>query len=185
MPSYNYGPLDTISSFPFENFMRKLLKSVRKPSMALQQIIRRWYEVEKNCPKKKVIQFKKVTVHKEHHCGQVPQGVAFTGQFKEAHMEHFVIKINSRDNCVSFENEVALVCNILLVNTEVWFVYQSFANTYNFFEYPVGSDFLGIHKVENVAHALNIRPVTDVTSKNVKLPHGHGFVVVPMIHSRH
>ena len=39
-----YGCLDNVSSFPFENFLGRLKLIVRKPSFALQQIIRRLSE---------------------------------------------------------------------------------------------------------------------------------------------
>ena len=37
----NFGILDNFSSFPFESFLRSLKKMVRKPNLALQQVIRR------------------------------------------------------------------------------------------------------------------------------------------------
>lgn len=40
----NFGSLDTISSFPFENYLMTIKKMVRKPSFPLQQIIRRLSE---------------------------------------------------------------------------------------------------------------------------------------------
>jgi len=154
--------------------------------MALQQVVRRWYEATINLKDKKVGAQEKAKVHKEHHTGVIPQGVAFDRQFKEAHMEHYCIKTNARDNCVSFGNEIALVCNVLLINANIWFVYQSFANVETFFKYPVDSDFLGIFKVSNLANTLKVRPLADVTSKNVILPHDrHAFVVIPIIHSNY
>lgn len=39
-----FGSLDNISAFPFENFLSKLKKMVRKPKFALAQVIRRLSE---------------------------------------------------------------------------------------------------------------------------------------------
>lgn len=36
-----YGKLDNFSAFPFENFMPQLTRKVRKPALALQQVVRR------------------------------------------------------------------------------------------------------------------------------------------------
>lgn len=36
--------LDNVSAFPLENFMRNILNSMRKPSLHLQQVIRRWHK---------------------------------------------------------------------------------------------------------------------------------------------
>ncbi|KAI0217238.1 hypothetical protein LSAT2_030900, partial [Lamellibrachia satsuma] len=40
----NFGHLDSYSAFPFENFLGKLKKLVRKPNFPLQQVIRRLSE---------------------------------------------------------------------------------------------------------------------------------------------
>lgn len=47
-----YGSLDNVSSFPFENLLRKLKRMVRKPSFALQQIKRRLSEQSYMNPRK-------------------------------------------------------------------------------------------------------------------------------------
>lgn len=39
-----FGSLDNISSFPYENYLSKLKRMVRKPEFPLQQIIRRLSE---------------------------------------------------------------------------------------------------------------------------------------------
>lgn len=39
-----YGPLDNVSAFPFENYLGKLKKMIRKPSQPIQQIVRRLSE---------------------------------------------------------------------------------------------------------------------------------------------
>ena len=39
-----FGCLDNISAFPFENFLGKFKRMVRKPSFPLEQVIRRLYE---------------------------------------------------------------------------------------------------------------------------------------------
>jgi len=39
-----FGSLDNFSAFPFENFMQKLKKMVRKSSQPLQQVIRQIVE---------------------------------------------------------------------------------------------------------------------------------------------
>ena len=43
----NFGPLDSYSAFPFENFLGKLKKLVRKPNLPLQQVIHRLSEKKK------------------------------------------------------------------------------------------------------------------------------------------
>ena len=40
-----YGPLDNISAFPFESFLGRLKKLVRKPSRPLEQVVCRLSEM--------------------------------------------------------------------------------------------------------------------------------------------
>lgn len=42
-----HGPLDSFSSFQFENYMQQIKKRVRKDNKPLEQIIRRHTEIEK------------------------------------------------------------------------------------------------------------------------------------------
>lgn len=79
-----HGQLDNISAFSFENLMRKLTKAVRKPSMTLWQVIRRWYEARTHGRVKQAQFFQKARVQKEHSARPVPQGMQYDSQFKEA-----------------------------------------------------------------------------------------------------
>ncbi|XP_070205914.1 uncharacterized protein [Littorina saxatilis] len=178
-----FGSLDNISAFPFENFMRKILKTVRKPSMPLQQVVKRFQESSANSNKKRIRTTQDTCVCKEHHYGIVPHGVLFDNQYKEVSTNDFCIKTNSKDNCVSFGNEIGLVSNILSVASNVWLVYQSFESVDTFFNYPCQSAFLGIFKVRNLSQVIKLKPIEEITSKNVILPYQQGFVVVPLCHS--
>lgn len=40
----NFGPLDNVSAFPFENHMRILKKTMRKATQPLQQAVKRYEE---------------------------------------------------------------------------------------------------------------------------------------------
>ena len=128
--AFLHGSLDKISAFPFENSLQKILRDVRKPSLALQQVIRRWHEEVKN---RKQEFFTRPTgkphVGKEHQGGTVPPFYKFDKQFKEASMNGFDIKLNCKDNCVSFSEEVGLVRNILISKTQIMVVYKSFECT--------------------------------------------------------
>jgi hypothetical protein len=62
-----FGSLDNISSFPFENYLKDLKKMVRKPSFMLSQVVRRLSEqriVKADESKQKL--------KKEHDSGPIP-----------------------------------------------------------------------------------------------------------------
>ncbi len=44
----NFGPIDSFSAYPFENFLQKIKNLVRKSAKPLQQIVKRLSELEIN-----------------------------------------------------------------------------------------------------------------------------------------
>ena len=105
-----FGGLDNISSFPFENFLQKLKRLVRKPSFPLEQVIRRLSEqtdstVSESFP----------VLKQEHNRGpltsSLPTGACI--QFRSVQTEKFCLKLNSKDSCVRISDSVCL-CKILL-----------------------------------------------------------------------
>lgn len=107
-----HGHLDLISGFPFENYLKKIKRMVRKPSSPLQQVIRRISELDSTCLKDKEASKTNKKLKKLHSDGPVPQG--FTGvvsQFKELAIDEFVINTSERDRCIRMNNKIFLVQN--------------------------------------------------------------------------
>lgn len=181
----NHGPLDDISAFPFENFMNGLLKKVRKPSKPLEQVIRRFAEITRNVKQKACKNPAHLEVGKPHKSAYIPQNVPFCKQFKVLHMENFIINLNPRNNCITLNNEIVLVRNILLIDSKVSIIYQRFRDRSSFFVYPIKSDFLGVYRVWNLDTEFAIGWPEDIKCKNVILPYKQEYVVIPLIHSKH
>ena len=68
-----FGCLDNISAFPFDNFLGKLKRMVRKPSFPLQQIIRRLHETSEHHRGDKDSHKFPPYLKKKHNMGPVPQ----------------------------------------------------------------------------------------------------------------
>ena len=180
-----HGPLDGISAFPFENAMGDLLRKVRKPSMALEHVVRRVFEVSRNTTK---MPFKKTSGHtvcKPNRGGFVPQNFPFCSQFKELRMNDFSVNLTPRNNCLTINEEIVLVRNILSFESKISIVCQRFRDRTSFFSYPVKSDFLGIFQVWNLDSEFRIESVDNITPKNVILPYKQRFIVIPLIHLRY
>ena len=85
-----FGSLDNISAFPFENFLSKLKKMVRKPKFALAQVIRRLSEqmeiqqTSKEYPK----------LSKPHNNGPLPERFLNVHQYQKLETERYVLKVN-------------------------------------------------------------------------------------------
>lgn len=105
-----YGCLDNVSSFPFENFLGRLKRIVRKPSFALQQIIRRLSEQKvMNTLNKREKEYP--ILRKEHAVGPVPDVLANGFQYSSVETSKYSIKLNARDSCVCVNGKIVIVKN--------------------------------------------------------------------------
>lgn len=101
---YNlFGPLDNVSCFPFENFLKQLKVMLRKHEQPLEQIIKRFKEIEINCiPNTNYIinNNSDIIVKNEHKNGPLPDSIQGS-QFKTLFLKHklIILKIDSESNC--------------------------------------------------------------------------------------
>ncbi len=175
-----FGNLDKISAFPFENFLCKLKRLVRKPRFPLQQIIRRMSEMEGRGSCRPTT---KCGVKFEHHAGPVPVGYQNGSQFSQMiFKDNVCITRSEPDNCVKIGAHVCLVRNILLNPTdgEVFIVYEQFLVARAFYSYPLSSNALGIYQVTLPSGHMEVCHVREITEKYLLLPHEEYFITFPM-----
>lgn len=178
----NFGLLDNFSSFAFESFLGNIKRLVRKPSLPLQQVIRRISEGQNLHGHTHV---RVATVAKKSHThGPVPRQFEAYPQYQELHLPDCYISIHEGDNCVLIGDKVALVRNILTntQDTEKLVVYEKFGNMTNFFTYPLQSMDLRIAKVTDLTGNLSVCPVSSVVCKCVLLPFRRKYIAFPLIH---
>lgn len=102
-----YGPVDEFSAFPFENHMTYIKTLIRKPDKPLQQLVKRYAEIE-------IFDLKatnRVNFHdhmrftKSHKTGPLINGYNIVSQFKIFQINSYSIHCNNqRNNCVLLEN---------------------------------------------------------------------------------
>lgn len=105
----NFGALDAVSCFPFENHLTLIKKSTRRSFLPFQQIIGRLYEMQhlkKHGP---------TTLCSGEHCsGPVVDCLGECQQFRAAVTKDFKLSNSCRDSCVLTEKQsVGIVRNIL------------------------------------------------------------------------
>lgn len=161
-----FGNLDTISSFPFENFMRSLKSSIRKPQKILQQLANRMSEGYFN---RKCMHSNELGVRREHSSGPVLSGLLNSKQYRELYEENFTIKLSSGDNCIMYDNKIALVMNICSDGQNIKLVVQKFKQVERFFSLP--STDIGIYEVSKVSSHFDICLASKIQTKYVLLPH--------------
>lgn len=174
-----YGTLDNISSFPFENYLKKLKKMVRKPSFLLSQVIRRLSENRSVKVEDDKYEFKK-----EHSYGPVPHTFVDCKQYHciKTKQQHFCV--NEKDSCIRIGDEIAKIVNFVVCDYEVYVVYRFFKRVRQFFSVPLDSQLLGIHIVSDLRNAASVDKLSAVQAKCVLLLYtGITYVVILMTDS--
>ena len=178
-----FGPLDTFSAFPFENFLGKLKKMLRSPKHPLSQVVRRLSEqrfpMESGQPNIENV------LKKKHTNGPATLAYSMYNQYKEIHLNSFVLTTSNGDNCVKIGNQYVLVRNILSqpdLHPDALIVYAKFQRVADFFMYPLQSSALGIVRVSDICNRLEVARVSQIACKCVLLPFRQEFVVVPLLH---
>lgn len=111
-----FGPVDTFSAFPFENYLGKLKKLVRGPALALQQVIKRASELISTSSPSSA---KQSPARLKQHCdGHEPPN--FHGsQYFELILEGTRLSVKPCDNCIQMKDgNVVLIRNFLEENEE-------------------------------------------------------------------
>lgn len=186
-PMIDAFTLDSISAFPFENFLQKLKNMIRGKNKPLEQIGKRLAQLFsddhffsfQSCPSDN---FPKLL---NMHCSG-PLPVNCNGpQYKTLSFYDFVIKIESPNNCcATTSNDIVMVENICFSMELQSFVIvgRKFLVKNNFFTVPCESSTIGIYKVEKLSN-LKIWPISNVCMKYVVLPYKHFFIIFPLLHS--
>lgn len=177
-----YGCLDKFSAFPFENYMQFLKKVVRKSDKPIQQVVRRFTEIEE--ANINVLSSKLVTQgpYKEHNSGPLVQH-CFSPQYSEYRFSSFVIKCIAPNNCCGLnDGTVIIVENIATSSDEQMVVIGRKFNTIeDYFFNPCKSSFLKSFKVSNLGR-LDYWPINSVMLKYVRLSFSGTFVIIPLLH---
>ena len=181
-----YGALDSISCFPFENYLNQLKKCVRRPNAPTVQIMRRIAE-------KKAFQKIRLPgtpgifhLKKEHSSGPVPISLDVGQQFRQLEGPIFISTAAS-DNGVLIDGlHVAVVRNIVKNNNVVYLVVQRFEKQDPFYTYPFDSTKLGIFKVSKQKPALDavvMHSSTNIQKCILADVNDRTFVSVPVLHN--
>lgn len=174
-----FGSLDNISAFPFENFLKDLKKMVRKPSFMLSQVVRRLSE-KQNIP----LKCSKISKHefkKPHTLGPVPGHIAECKQYHSLKIDGRIFDAtNGRDGCIRINDNIAKIENIIVQNDDVSIVYRRYRNIRQLFDVPMDSQLLGICVVDVVENNLLTENALKIQAKCALLPTNNGSVVIPL-----
>ena len=181
-----YGPLDTISSFPFENYLQFVKKLVRNKYVPLQNVVNRLLE-------KRDVQMSRISgarvLSGEIHDGQLPVGfdlsITYT-EYKKVNVGGHSFATTIKDSCIMFNDNDSLpgigkIDNILDIDGDTVFVCRRYKSVENFFQYPLESSKLHIFLVKGLRRTLECVRMVNVLCKCVCLPQTpDSFVIYPL-----
>jgi len=179
----HFGPLDKISCFPYENYLKHVKKMVRSSHLPFQQVLRRLAELNSvhisnkdslNC----ICQY-------EHDMGPVVDGYEQCIQHRSVRMPNFSLNLSDRDSCVVVDDGcVGMVRNILSLKSEVYLVLCLFRDVGDLFDYPLLSSEVGIYRVSHLRERLHVFGLNRIRCKCVRLPVADShYAVVPLVHA--
>ena len=183
----SFGDHESYSCFPFESYLGKLKKLVRKPNCPLQQVIRRISEktAMKTESEEKVPN--EGTVRKRHHNGPRLHEYVDYCQFQEILLPHYFLSVQQGNNCILCDDKVGLIRNILSPSEqslERVFVVQWYRGILGcFYTEPLHSSDLRVFRVSRLHEDTASVKLENITCKCVLLPYKNDFVVVPLLHT--
>ena len=130
-----FGPLDSVSAFPFDTFLGKLKKLVRLPQNPVQQLVRGIHEKQKVASQKTTSVFS--PLKQLHFSGPMINSIATWEQFRRYNDGQTLISTSRGDDCFSVGGRVLIVRNILSHSGTVKVPCNFFETTKSFFTYPM------------------------------------------------
>lgn len=182
-----FGPLDTCSSFLFENYMKKLKSLVRKADQPLQQVINRYSEINSIYKKESfdlMNHIDKPELNHPHNNGPITNNINGQ-QYYTLIFNQFKINVKFNKDCTILTNtgEVVKCLNIIQESDEILLIGKKYETLLPFFIDPINSTLLEIFILDNLSLNLNCWKLTNIKKKLMVLENGGTLIAMPIIHT--
>ena len=166
-----YGNLDSVSAFPFENYLQAFKRMIRHGHHTMQQLIRRLDEQRRYsvCPEE-LFQSETKKRYLHEHNFDLPAALAryeaeMKSQYKAIEFGNKRYSVFDADSCIRLNNgSVGKIVNILQMNDgETLLVYREYKYRKSFFNYPMDSEAVGISAVRDLSQYLLVTRVEQCT----------------------
>lgn len=167
----NYGNLDNVSAFSFENYMQFLKKLIRGQKLHLEQIVKRVSEFEllgSNIKKLKLIRMYSKS----------------SNSIIKISYKNFIVSVKRGDNYfLTNTNNVIKVVKIFEQNETINIEYKKFTDGKPVREYPINSMLLGIRKLKRMYEFSGTCNIDIIRNKCVILPYpkSKNLLAIPML----
>jgi len=180
-----YGQLDSFSAFRFENFLSSIKGQLRKSDKPLQQLWKRYVEIQLNSDT--IFDIHKKPVFSKNHCnGPVIINLNIVEQYKiyngptytlQCHKENDRYCILMHGSCIYIENIIKTIDNHAFL---VGRLLQSLGSLYVL---PCSSEHLNIRLASRKFFRLGYWSLSEIMCKAWAIPNGNVLVIVPILHS--
>lgn len=182
-----FGPLDSFSAFPFENFLGQIKKLIRSSKKPLEQIYCRLKELSQE-NKKKCKDLNKTIFSLQHSDGPVIAVDFNYTQFKKMSYRgmNFSIKSHTESNayCLLKNNQVFQIHNIVTSERSTYLIGKHFTSYEEVYSYPITSKQLHIYLID-ILSDFEIWNVDDIVTKCLVITSNNGksLVSFPLLHN--
>ncbi|XP_072141646.1 uncharacterized protein [Dermacentor andersoni] len=192
-----YGPLDNYSAFPFENYMCRLKKYVRKPERPLEQLHNRILEersFNKPSPSSSAqppsswdvifIGTERAKLKGRHEEGPLPPGCVGP-QYKALEVDSVTFKPGKRDSTSMLDDGTIVKMENIAHSDDRQpvIIGRKYEKLEDLYLYPCSSSLLNVH-LASQASGLQFWPISKIKTKCVRLPVGKKFAVFPFVHQK-
>ena len=156
-----FGQLDRVCSFPFESYMYKLKRFVKRGGNELAQVVKRVKEREAWIQPKQVDN-DIVKLSMEHNSGPLCECQEDCKQYLSAEVFGKKIRVNSNDDIVLTSKGYCCVSNIVHEGEHIYVIARKYEQVEDVFEYPCKSNLIGMAKCNklNMKHfKLHVRDI--------------------------
>ncbi|KAM0736911.1 hypothetical protein ACS0PU_000004 [Formica fusca] len=177
-----YGPLDSYSTFDFENYMQVLKRMLRKYANPLQQIHRRLSEKHNRDQhlQKKNPKILKYPLLKNPVVSELPLGCHNEHRFLQFRM--FELSNKRPDNCCfMIDGTIVMIKHIGLRENMIVVFGSHFLKKHDISNYPCPSSNMNIYKVGNLS-PVQIWPVQCISRKGFLLTFENITYAMPLLH---
>ena len=176
-----FGPPDTISCFPFENFLGQLKHSIKSGAKPLQQVVKRIAErqnTDESCEITEKIEFKY-----PHFNGPLLDREAKCTQYHKLVTPSFTLKSNNLvDSCCLIDDSICIVQNFIEVNNTKYALYKKSNCKFNVYHYPIKSSSLNIFTVSDLTSNLKCTTIDKIKCKCLLIHFKTKFFSFPLHH---
>ncbi|CAG9771293.1 unnamed protein product [Ceutorhynchus assimilis] len=171
-----FGHLDAFSAFPFENFMKNLKTFISKPEKPLQQIHRRYMEIQSSSACNKYEEDQKEN-KMYHNDGPLIPNISFRDQLRTKQILNWFFSIKNPDNCCHIGRIIIEIHNFAYCNEIAQYVIigKQFLTVTDFYQKPCPSSNNLCFYVDNLSENFEMWPANEISAKCLRLPHASGF----------